>query len=230
MKAIITFSIILLGFQTSFSQKSLTDYKKDKLIFKDNFKSLSKDWILETPAHKNSKIQVADGKLVIDVVKGATVWYRKKLSGNYLIEYKRKVIVNGGINDRLSDLNNFWMASDPQNTNLFTRSGVLEEYDNLKLYYVGMGGNTNSTTRFRKYEGNGTRTLLQEYKDKPHLLEANKEYIVSIVCYNGETKFFIDGAEYFSFKDPEPLKEGYFGIRTTFSRQEIDDVNIYSLK
>ena len=173
MRAIITFFALILSF-SSFSQSKLSDFKKDKLIFRDNFDSLSKMWIVETPQHKNSKVFAANGKLVIDVAKGATVWYDKKLAGNYIIEYKRKVVVNGGANSRLSDLNNFWMASDPKNANLFTRTGVFEEYDNLNLYYVGMGGNTNSTTRFRKY-GDNERRLLKEYTDKAHLLEANHE-------------------------------------------------------
>jgi len=228
MKAIITFFALILSF-SSFSQSKLSGFKKDKLIFQDNFDSLSKMWIVETPQHKNSKVFAANGKLVIDVAKGATVWYGKELAGNYIIEYKRKVVVNGGPNSRLSDLNNFWMASDPKNANLFTRTGVFEEYDNLNLYYVGMGGNTNSTTRFRKYVNN-ERRLLKEYKDKAHLLEANREYQIAIVFHNGESRFFVDGEEYFSFKDTAPLSEGYFGIRTTYSHHEIDDLSIYSLK
>jgi len=228
MKSIITFFVLILS-SPSFSQGKLSDFKKNKLIFRDDFDSLSKRWIIETPAHKNSKVFAADGKLIIDVAKGATVWYDKKLAGNYIIEYKRKVIVNGGVNSRLSDLNNFWMASDPKNANLFTRTGVFEEYDNLNLYYVGMGGNTNSTTRFRRYGGN-ERRLLKEYTDKEHLLEANREYRIAIVYYNGESKFFVDGEEYFSFNDTVPLMGGYFGIRTTYSHHEIDDFSIYSLK
>ncbi len=228
MKAILIFFVSVLSF-SAHSQAKLSDFKKDKLIFQDNFDSLSKNWIIETPQHKNSKVFMDNGKLAIDVAKGATVWYNKKLAGNYIIEYKRKVVVNGGANSRLSDLNNFWMASDPKNANLFTRTGVFEEYDNLSLYYVGMGGNTNSTTRFRKY-GDNERRLLKEYTDKAHLLEANREYQIAIVFYNGESRFFVDGEEYFSFKDPAPLSEGYFGIRTTYSHHEIDDLSIYSLK
>ena len=135
-----------------------------------------------------------------------------------------------GKNDRLSDLNQFWMASDPRNNNLFTRNGIFEAYDSLKLYYVGMGGNTNSTTRFRKYEGDGNRTLLGEHTDAPHLLAANKEYFIQITIINGETRFFVDGQEYFHFKDPNPLTEGYFGFRTVQSRQLIDDFKIYAIK
>ena len=108
------------------------------------------------------KFSLKNGKLIINVDHGATVWFNKKLSGNILIEYHRKVIMNNGHNDRLSDLNQFWMATDPRQENVFTRSGTFTEYDSLRLYYAGIGGNTNSTTRFRKYTGTGERKLLAE--------------------------------------------------------------------
>ena len=186
--------------------------------------------MIETPASPNSSIGIEDNKLVIDVDGGATVWLNKKLSGNYMIEYTRTVPVNGGKNDRLSDLNQFWMATDPNNANLFTRTGVFKEYDPLLMYYVGFGGNTNSTTRFRKYAGTGERVLLHDLKDKEHLLEPNKEYKIKTIVYNGVTKFFVDGKEFFSFQDPEPLREGYFGFRTTESRHVIDDLEIHALE
>jgi rhamnogalacturonan endolyase len=121
------------------------------------------------------------------------------------------------------------MAQDPLNPNLFTRNGVLESYDSLKLYYAGMGGNTNSTTRFRKYEGNGTRTLLQEYKDADHLLKKDKEYKITIIVKDGVSSYFVDDVLYFTYKDPNPITAGYFGFRSTWSRQEISQLRIYKL-
>lgn len=205
-------------------------YKKGKLLFKDDFDSNLDNWISETPASPNSKIVVADHQLLMDVAGGATVWFNKKLAGNIMIEFKRKVIVDSGKNDRLSDFNVFWMSTDPKNKNLFTRSGVFKEYDSLLLYYVGFGGNTNKTTRFRKYNGSGERVLYNDLTDKAHLLEANKDYFIRITVYNGTTKFFVNGEEYFSFEDPEPLKEGYFAFRTTQSRQVVDDFRVHELK
>jgi len=205
-------------------------YQKGNMIFKEDFDTDLKNWIAEFSPSPTSSVTIKNGKLVIDVPGGATVWLNKKLSGNLLIEYKRKVILDNGPNDRLSDLNQFWMANDPKNKNLFTRTGVFAQYDSLLLYYVGFGGNTNSTTRFRKYNGKGDRVLLTDLTDKPHLLEPNKEYAIKITVYNGVTKFFVDDVEYFSFLDKDPLKEGYFGFRTTKSRQVIDDFRIYTLK
>jgi rhamnogalacturonan endolyase len=104
----------------------------------------------------------------------------------------------------------------------------MQQYDSLQLYYVGMGGNTNSTTRFRKYEGNGERTLLQEYTDASHLLKPNKNYHIKIEVLNGITSFWVDGICYFTYKDTSPISEGYFGFRSTWSHQEISNFKCYS--
>jgi len=225
-----TLSLIQLKTSAQSVNTGPDQYQKGNLIFKEDFDTDLKNWISEFAPSSTSIVAIKNGKLVIDVPGGATVWLNKKLSGNLLIEYKRKVILDNGPNDRLSDLNQFWMATDPKNKNLFTRTGVFAQYDSLLLYYVGFGGNTNSTTRFRKYNGKGDRVLLTDLTDKPYLLEPNKEYSIKIIVYNGLTKFFVDDVEYFSFQDKEPLREGYFGFRTTKSRQEMDDFRIYSLK
>lgn len=211
-------------------QSQTKSYKKGKLLYKEDFNNGLDNWVIEAPQNQDSKVIIEEGKLIVDVNEGTTVWFDQRLSGNYMIEYKRKVIMEGGKNDRLSDLNNFWMATDPRNENLFTRSGLFSEYDSLLMYYVGVGGNYNSTSRFRKYTGDGERVLYSDLQDQEYLLEPNKEYEVKIIVYDGVTKFFLDGKEFFSFKDPAPLKEGYFGFRTTKSRHEIDEFRVYGLK
>ncbi|NII25283.1 hypothetical protein HB364_09335 [Pseudoflavitalea sp. X16] len=207
-------------------------FNKKTLLFSDDFsKGLDTAiWKSEIAAQPNSSVYVKDGQLILDTKGGVTTWLKKILSGNILIEYKRRVIAESGVNDRVSDLNQFWMATDPRNPHLFTRNGVFEAYDSLQLYYVGMGGNTNSTTRFRKYHGNGQKPLLQEYLDKTHLLQPNKTYTVQTVVYNGATQFIVDGIPYFTWKDSSPLTSGYFGFRSTWSRQAIDEVKVYSIE
>lgn len=207
-------------------------HANDKLIYADDFKDKldSSTWIIEIAPAPNSSVYNQKGNLVLDTKGGVTVWFNHPLTNNVRIEYDRKVVVAGGVNDRLSDLNQFWMAHDPRNTNLFTRSGVLESYDSLQLYYVGMGGNTNRTTRFRKYEGNGQRTLIREFTDTAHLLQPNKIYHITIIVNNGTTSFWVDDKCYFTFNDPAPLKEGYFGFRSTKSRQEISGFKVYQLE
>ena len=230
-------SLYMISCRTSSSSQAgknasatFNGYTVGKLLFQEEFNNGIDHWIVEKSASPHASVKAGSGKMVIDVDGGATVWFKGKLTGNIMIEYKRKVVVRGGHNDRLSDFNQFWMASDPKNKNLFTRAGVFEEYDSLLLYYVGFGGNTNTTTRFRKYTGDGQRVLHHDLTDQAHLLEANKEYTIRTIVYNGTTKFYVDDKEYFSFIDTAPLQEGFFGFRTTQSRQVIDNFKIYALK
>ncbi len=214
-KLLIIIVTFLFSFQI-FAQKS-------NLIFKDDFDEQlnSKNWIVEMENLPNSSVFTKAKKLVLDTKGGVTVWLNKRLTGNYKISYKRRVIFEGEQNDRVSDLNQFWLAEDPKNKNLFTRKGKFEEYDSLKLFYVGMGGNSNTTTRFRKYEGNGNKPILQEKSDSLHLLKANQVYQISIIVKNNETSFWVNGECVFNYSGQNLPKAGYFGFRSTFSHQEI---------
>jgi len=205
---------------------------KKKLIFKSDFsKPLDcKTWIAEidhTPGH-NSTVYMHKNALVLDTWGGVTVWLNKKLSGNIQIQYDRIVRMGTGCNDRVSDFNQFWMASDPKNDTLFTRRGKFEEYDNLLLYYVGMGGWNNTSTRFRKYLAT-SKPVISEFTDKKHLLEAEKIYHVKIIVKNGTSSFWVNDELFFKYEDPAPLTSGYFGFRSVQSRQEIKNVEIYEI-
>jgi rhamnogalacturonan endolyase len=225
--------VILLQCMILFAQaQDIGKYRTAKLLFKDNFsKELDTvNWKCEIAPAPQSVVYTENGRLIVDTKGGVTVWLNKWLKGNIMITYTRKVLTDGKVNDRLSDLNQFWMAQDPRNQYLFTRKGVFEEYDSLQLYYVGMGGNTNSTTRFRKYEGNGKKPLLQEYTDTAHLLQPDKVYHIKMVVWNGTTAYWVNDVLYFRYEDAMPLTAGYFGFRSTWSRQEITDFKVYQLK
>jgi hypothetical protein len=199
-------------------------------IFSDDFDGPldPATWVIEMEPKPDarSSVYTKDHALILDTRGGVTVWLNKPLSGNLQIEYDRKVLVDTGKNDRLSDLNQFWMARDPHEINLFSRHGKFETYDNLVLYYVGMGGNGNKTTRFRKYLENGTKPVIREYLDALHLLEANTNYHIKIVVQNGTTSYWVNDDCYFSYADPSPLTSGYFGFRSTWSRQEIKNLRL----
>lgn len=203
--------------------------QRGALLHQDEFDGPLTGYVSEYASKPGNVIASRAGRLLIDVDSGATVWLDKPLSGNVLITYTRRVIIDGGKNDRLSDVNHFWMARDPSQASLFTRSGKFEEYDGLQLYYAGIGGNTNTSTRMRRY-GNGERAIVGEHLDAAHLLKPNHDYKVDIAVYNGCTRMLVDGQEYFSYRDPKPYTGGYFGFRTTWSRQSIDHLKIYQLK
>jgi len=201
-----------------------------KISYKDDFNGDTKNWVAEFENPKTSSLQIIDGKLDVSSSAGATIWFENKLSGNIMITYHAMVVDKGGKTDRVSDLNAFWMASNPANENLFTQNGKFTSYDGLHLYYAGVGGHDNSKTRFRKYEGESGKEIQKEYLDQPHLISGNKDYFIKIIVKNGLTQYFLNGELYWEFKDKTPYTTGYFGFRTTKSHQIFDDFKVYKIK
>lgn len=171
------------------------------------------------------RVTARDGALIIEDAAGCTVWWREKLTAPVEISYDVTVVSRGGPHDRVSDVNCFWMAADPRAPELppVGRSGKFEDYDSLRTYYVGMGGNENTTTRFRRYAGDGTKPLLpgHDLREQRFLLAANTTYRIRLVARDGRAEFWRDGEKIFSFHDPAPLKHGWFGLRTVHSHLEI---------
>lgn len=226
----ITYSIIVLIHAAIVSAQEIS-VKKDSLIFRDDFNTAdTSNWMIEKNNSPNEIVARRNGKLLFDTYGGVTAWFVHELTGNYYIRFKRTIIINGGKNDRLSDCNVFWMATDPLHNWSFKRKGDFGEYDSLSMYYVGMGGNYNTTTRFRRYDGKGEKKIIGEFTDSLHLLQANKEYLFEIIVKDGRTQFKVDGQSYFYFTDPQPLSQGWFALRSTRSRQEIDDLEIWRIK
>ena len=165
--------------------------------------------------------------------KGLTLWRKQQLTTNIVVEYDAQVVDEGQEGDRLSDLNCFWLASDPQHSDLWSRekwrSGIFVRCYTLQMYYLGFGGNHNSTTRFRRYTGDERGVdsaayrpaILKEYTDSAHLLRPNHWYHVKIESRDGRTRFFMDGELIVDYLDPTPLQSGWFGFRTTLSRTRI---------
>ncbi len=184
-------------------------------------------WVVEQMP--GGTVTVRDGALVIDDDAGCTVWLREKLTAPVVITYEATVVFRGGPNDRVSDLNCFWIARDPQAGDGCpfapgrSRSGKFADYDSLLTYYVGYGGNANSTTRFRRYDSTAARPLLpaHDLSEKRFLLEANKTYHIKLVARDGVAEFWRDGEMIFTFRDPAPLTAGWFAFRTVKSHLEI---------
>ena len=201
------------------------------ILFADNFTHSLEQWSVEQMP--GGRVAVQAGALVIEDVGGTTVWFRSRLVAPIEISYEVEVVVRGGAHDRLSDLNCFWMAQDPtQAADALPagRSGRFKDYDNLLTYYVGYGGNNNSTTRFRRYDGTSERPLLlaHDLRAAPFLLTPNHVYHIKLIAQNGLVEFWRDGEKIFSHRDPQPLNSGYFGFRTVRSHLVIRKFRIYS--
>jgi hypothetical protein len=230
LKQLLLLSVLLSI--TTIANAQIATYHLDKCIYKSDFsKPLDTSiWAVEKLKADSEIVSCNNGNLLLDTYGGATVWLKQQLKGNIHISFKRTVLMQGGKNDRLSDLNVFWMATDSLQNKGFTRKGTFNEYDSLSMYYVGFGGNYNTTTRFRKYTTKGDKQILGEYKDAAHLLQANKTYTIEIIQLNGLVQFIVDGELYFSYQDKQPLTYGYFAFRSTRSRQTISDFQVHSIK
>lgn len=206
-----------------------------KMIYENNFDNGLDDWKVEQMP--KGKVAVANSKLEITDVSGCTVWLKQEFSGSIVVTYDVVVIGEGGPQDRVSDLNCFWMAMDPENpTDLFVnsqkRGGKFSNYDSLKLYYMGVGGNDNGTTRFRRYVGNGERPLLPEHdlKGSKNMLEPNKAYAIKIVAHNGIVQYYRDDSLLIDFVDDNAYTSGHFGFRTVNNHMTVDNFKVYQIQ
>ncbi|MBK8477138.1 MAG: Tat pathway signal sequence domain protein [Opitutaceae bacterium] len=180
-------------------------------------------------------VAVRDGALEIDVPGGCSVWFALPLEGPLLITYEATAVSAGGPNDRVSDLNCFWMANDtrsPGDLLATPRSGKFADYDQLRCYYVGLGGNGNTTTRFRRYIGErGNRPLLPEHdlSAKEFLLGPNARQTIQLVAAGDTIGYYRDGRRLFAYEDPAPYMRGWFALRTVASHFEIRHFRVHRL-
>jgi len=204
------------------------------LLHSDDFQKNLNQW--KTELENGGSVTADHGSLDINVPAGATVWFLPMLTGPVMIEYKATAISAGGVNDRVSDLNCFWMARDSRNLDdLFAvhRSGKFADYNPLFTYYVGLGGNGNTTTRFRRYIGAATTRPLRsqdDLRDKADLLVPNVEQTVQLMATGHNIAFYRDGKRLFQMDDEHPYTSGWFAFRTTASHLRIRDFRVYSLQ
>ena len=208
--------------------------KKD-LVYEDKFQNGLENWKIEQ--QEGGSVAIENGKMEIIDVAGSTIWFHKKMTAPILITYDAIVIDKGGPQDRTSDLNCFWMATDPKKPDNFfaqtnERNGKFGTYDDLKLYYVGLGGHNNTKTRFRKYEGNGVKPLLPEHDlvSKEYLIESNKLNKIKIIVYNGIVQYYRNNQLIYNIFDENHYTGGYFAIRTVNNHMTIDNFKVYTLR
>jgi hypothetical protein len=197
----------------------------------DDFRNGLALWHIE--AEKPGHINAANGVLDIDVPAGVTLWFKPRLEGPVVIEFDATAVAEGGPNDHVSDLNVFWMANNADHSApVFTRkrSGAFAEYNDLLMYYVGLGGNRNTTTRFRRYIGDPvTRPLLPEHdlRTPAAMLVPNRKQRITLVANGGTIEYRRDGELLFRLDDPNPYVNGWFALRTTASHLRIERLRIH---
>lgn len=202
------------------------------LLFQDDFRD-GQQWIEEF--EEPGSVTYTGGMVDIIAPKGATLWFKPKLTGRIVITYEIQAVAEGGPLDRVSDLNCFWMASDPNREGDFfspPRSGNFAAYNMLKTYYVGLGGNRNTTTRFRRYIGSPSERPLLPENDRAapaDLLQPNHWQTIRLIADAGDIRYYRDSKLLFYYRDPAPYTEGWFGLRTTLNHMRVRQLRIYRL-
>jgi hypothetical protein len=188
-------------------------------------------WVVEQMP--GGSIQVDDhNRVEIQDASGCTLWWREPVTAPVEISYDVTVVSAGGPHDRVSDVNCFWMAQERAAPAVAPfaagrRHGRFTDYDSLETYYVGIGGNDNTTTRFRRYAA-GRRPLCPENdrRDREFLLEPNRTYHLTLVARDGCAEMYRDGRLFFRYADPHPLRTGWFALRTVHSHLIVEHLAI----
>ncbi|MHA0318593.1 DUF6250 domain-containing protein [Sphingomonas melonis] len=192
-------------------------------------------WRIE--AEPGAKVTLLRGGVIdIDAADGVTLWYARPLTGPVAIDYDVMGVQAGGPHDAVSDVNAFWMAQDPAvpggSVLARPRNGAFAQYDTLKTYYVGIGGNRNTTTRMRRYVGRtGDRPLLPEHdrSDAAAMLVPNRWTHIRLIAKGQEIAVERDGVRLFTMHDAAPYTRGWFGLRTTRSHLRVRNVRFTRL-
>lgn len=204
---------------------------RDRVRFADDFRHGLGQWRVEAEAQ--ASVRAEGGVLDIASQEGITLWFREPLIAPVAIEYEVMAVAEGGLLDQVSDVNAFWMATDPAapggSVLARPRSGAFADYDLIRTYYVGIGGNRNTTTRMRRYIGAaGNRPILPEHdrSDRAALLVPNRWMHLRLAAGTRGATVERDGERLFTLDDPAPYLGGHFGLRTTRSHLRVRNFRI----
>jgi hypothetical protein len=214
-------------------------------------------WRLEAQDPR-AVVQAQDGVLDVQTPAGLSLWWRAELQGEFELRFTATALpapaTAGALAGRISDLNLFWHATEPDGREPAPRNGVFASYDGLRLYYTGIGANGNTTTRLRHYDGRGARTLLDGWADGPEATPQDRrgamtpatrlvagqplrlqllsrapsaaDPVHQRLVKDGQTLFTLSAAA----ETPVPLQRGWFALRTTASRLQLRGFEIWQCR
>lgn len=194
----------------------------------------------------------ADGTaLELATPAGLTLWLRQPLQGDYAVRFTAVPLPApaeaGALAGRVSDLNLFWNASEPDGQPPGPRDGRFASHDTLRAYYAGLGANGNRTTRLRLYDGQGARVLLDGWADAAEAgpgdrhgalpealrLRAGQPVTVQLVSRRASAqdpatlRLWQDDRLLFERAEAAPLLQGHFALRTTASAFRITQLQAW---
>lgn len=185
-------------------------FRIGELLARDDFKTLD-NWVVQIQpkdAKPDPYVKVKDG--ILDCFlpgRGCTVWYKRKFKTRLTIIYQVYCPIPRGLPAKLiepRDINNFWLATDPQDPErgLFDPqryNGDFGTYSKMFAYYASTGGGRNRTTRMRRYPRvvNGRNAPHIALKDcdgkKEYLITPEKWMTIQLVAYDDLIQYIVDG-------------------------------------
>ncbi len=183
------------------------------------------DWVLEG----NGVMRLIPGAMVIEAVdKDATIWHKKQLHGDVLIEFEARIDPPVAA----ANLNTFVHAVDPAGRPVYegNRSGAYAEYHTLNLYiftFTGDQGRAGAPgyARIRKDPG---FSLLAENLDFES--ETGKTYKISILVENGRLRYYINDVKAHDYTDSQPYRQGWMAFRTWNTNLTITSLVVKQLR
>ena len=184
-------------------------FEVGRLLEKDDFKNLDR-WevqLQEKEGEPAARVEAREG--VLDCLvpnRGCTVWFKKKLKTRQVITYEVLCPVpeKGMLGVEVKDVNNFWLASDPEDprNGLFDSSrytGDFGTYDKMSGYYASTGGRRNKSTRMRRYPRDRKARPIEHIalKDRDNKKEfmvlPGKVMKVQLVAFDDLVQYIVDG-------------------------------------
>lgn len=208
----------------------------------DDFQHGLTAWRIEAQQSTVTSVSASDGVLRWATPAGLTLWWRAPLQSPWVLRFTATALPApasaGAQAGRVSDLNLFWHATEPDGREPAPRSGAFASYDHLRLDYLGFGANSNRSTRLRHYPGDGRRLIVDGFADPPELEPADtrgpmtpatrlvegEAMAVELHAGGGRTQVRVRGQ--LLFDAPTPLTHGWFALRSTASRFEIRDFRV----
>jgi len=159
--------------------------------------------------------RIQGGRLHVHDPRGATIWFKNRISGPVMITY-RVTLPNIPGDDgtfAVRDLNNFWMATSLAG-DLFDGSvytGDFHTYRKMQGYYASTGGGKNTTTRMRRYPRAIGGELVQHsawtaLDGRPdYLLTPDQEILVQLVAFDDIVQYYNNGKLFYEAKRGDPI-------------------------
>jgi len=212
------------------------------ILASDNFINGYQNWIAEASGNCKLVYSAVDTCLDIKSSEGLTLWYKAPFEGDIRIRYEVCAVDQGESLDRVSNLDCYWMASDPVfpdsiSKRMNFRKGASGRNYSLQLYCMSFGGKSNTVTNFRRFDGKYDAfhnemkrpDILLEYKDPSNLIQPNHWYTIEVRVQMGHVQYMLDGRTLVDYVDSTPLKRGWFGIRTNENHMRVRKFVAYQL-